>query len=83
MDFRHVVEKYGEATTKVALVMLVRKIRELINLRVESAINGILVVSIDDLRNDVNTVSQVLNDSPFSMEEKCILVRKAWEIVSP
>jgi hypothetical protein len=85
MDFIGFVEKYGEATTKAALVLTVGHIRGIIKEKISRAAttNGIATLSIDELRCDVASVSHVLNAFPFSPEEKNILLQKAWEIVSP
>jgi hypothetical protein len=85
MDFVEFVEKYGEATTKAALVLTVGRIRGVIKEKVAraAATNGIATLSVDELKCDVASVSHVLNAFPFSREEKNILLQKAWEIVSP
>lgn len=86
MDFRGFVEKYGEATTKAALTLAVGRIRGIVREKVGRAAistNGILVLSVDELRCDVSRVAHVLNEFPFSMEEKYVLLAKAWEIVTP
>lgn len=85
MDFIEFVNKYGEATTKAALVLTVGRIRSIIKEKVAraAAANGIAALTIDELRCDVSSLSHVLNAFPFSAEEKNILLQKAWEIVSP
>ena len=85
MDFLGVVEKYGEATTKAALILTVGRIRGIIKEKVAraAAMDGILTLSIDELKCDVASVTHVLNGFPFSPEEKNVLLHKAWEIVSP
>ncbi len=85
MDFKAFVEKYGEATTKVALTLVVGRIRGIIREKVSRAAstNGILVLSADELRCDVASVSYALSEFPFSAEEKYVLLAKAWEIVTP
>ena len=85
MDFLGFVEKYGEATTKAALMLAVGRIRGIIKEKVAraAATDGILTLSIDELKCDVASVSHVLNEFPFSPEEKNVLLCKAWEIVSP
>ena len=85
MDFLGFVEKYGETTTKAALMLAVGRIRSIIKEKVARAelTDGILMLSIDELKCDVASVSHVLNEFPFSSEEKIILLHKAWEIISP
>ncbi len=85
MDFLGFVEKYGEATTRSALMLVVGRIRGIIKEKVAraAATDGIVTLSIDELRCDVASVAHVLNEFPFSPEEKNILLHKAWEIVSP
>lgn len=85
MDFIEFVEKYGEATTKAALVLTVGRIRSIIKEKITraAATDGIATLTIDELKCDVASVSHVLNAFPFSTEEKNILLLKAWEIVSP
>lgn len=84
MDFRGFVEKYGEATTRAALTVAVGRIRGIIREKISRAAltNGILVLSAEELRCDVSSVAHVLNEFPFSMEEKYVLLAKAWEIVT-
>jgi hypothetical protein len=85
MDFRAFVEKYGEATTRAALTLAVGRIRGIVREKVSRAAstNGILVLSADELRCDVASVSHALSEFPFSAEEKYVLLAKAWEIVTP
>lgn len=85
MDFAGFVEKYGEATTRSALMLAVGRIRGIIKEKVTraAATDGIVTLSIDELKCDVASVSYVLNEFPFSSEEKNVLLHKAWEIVSP
>ncbi len=85
MDFKAFVEKYGEATTSAALTLAVRHIRGIVREKVSRAAStdGILVLSIDELRFDVASVAHLLNEFPFSAEEKYVLLAKAWEIVTP
>ncbi len=85
MDFKAFVEKYGEATTKAALTLAVGRIRGIVREKVGRATstNGVLVLSVDELRFDVANVAHVLNEFPFSAEEKYVLLAKAWEIVTP
>lgn len=83
MDFKNFVEKYGEDTTRAALILAVRRIRGIINEKVCKAVDGVLVLSVEELKCDVASVSYVLNEFPFSTEEKNALLLKAWEIVSP
>jgi hypothetical protein len=83
MDFRSFVEKYGEDTTRAALTLTVRRIRGIVNEKVCRAVDGVLILSADELKCDVASVSHVLNEFPFSAEEKNVLLLKAWEIVSP
>ncbi|HEY3273179.1 MAG TPA: hypothetical protein VGJ92_05420 [Methanocella sp.] len=83
MDFTSVVLKYGEDTTRLALTMLVSRIRGVIKLRTDSAVDGVLVLTNDELRADVQHVACTLDEFPFSVDEKCALIEKAWEIVGP
>ncbi len=85
MDFRGFVAKYGEATTKAALALAVGRIRGIVREKVGRAAttSGILILSIDELRLDVASVAHVLNEFPFSAEEKDVILAKAWEIVTP
>ncbi len=85
MDFLGVVEKYGEATTKAALILVVGRIRGIIKEKITRAAvtDGVIMLSMDELRCDVTSVSHVLGEFPFSQEEKDVLLCKAWEIVSP
>jgi len=85
MDFRAFVEKYGEATTKAALTLAVGRIRGIVREKVSRAAStsGILVLSVDELKLDVASVAHVLNEFPFSAEEKYVLLAKAWEIITP
>jgi hypothetical protein len=83
MDFPSVVIKYGEETTQLALTMLVSRIRGVIRQRTDSAVNGILVLTNEELHADALHVACSLDDFPFSVDEKCLLIEKAWEIVGP
>jgi GGDEF domain-containing protein len=85
MDFKAFVEKYGERTTKAALTLAVGRIRGIIREKVGRAAStdGILVLSVEELRLDVASVAHVLSEFPFSAEEKYVLLAKAWEIVTP
>ncbi len=85
MDFRGFVEKYGEATTKATLTLAVGRIRSIVRekARRAAAADGILILSIDELKLDVASVYHVLNEFPFSAEEKYVILAKAWEIVTP
>jgi hypothetical protein len=85
MDFRGFVEKYGEPTTRAALTLAVGRIRRIIKEKVimAASTDGICILSIDELRRDVASVAHVLNEFPFSVEEKNVLLAKAWEIVTP
>lgn len=85
MDFSGFVEKYGEATTKAALTLVVGRIRRIIKEKVglAAATGGICILSIEELRRDVESVGHVLNAFPFSAEEKSVILAKAWEIVGP
>ncbi len=85
MDFRGFVEKYGEATTRSALRLAVGRIRGIIKEKVSraAATNGICFISMKELRCDAASVAHVLNEFPFSSEEKDVLLAKAWEIVTP
>ena len=77
------VLKYGEETTKLALTMLVSRIRGVIKQRVESAVDGVLVMTHEELQADALHVACSLDNFPFSADEKCTLIEKAWEIVGP
>jgi len=83
MDFTSVARKYGEETTKIALTRLISRIRGIIRLRVASAVDGVLVMTPDELHADALHVSRTLDDFPFTTDEKCALIDKAWEIVGP
>jgi hypothetical protein len=85
MDFRGFVEKYGEETTRATLTLAVGRIRGIVREKVSRAAStdGILVLSLDELKLDVASVAHVLNEFPFSAEEKYVLLAKAWEIVTP
>jgi hypothetical protein len=85
MDFASFVVKYGETTTRQALTLAVGRIRKIVNDKVAlgAATGGVLVLTQDELRRDVASVLWVLNEFPFTMEEKSALLAKAWEIVTP
>jgi|AGTN01.2.fsa_nt_gi hypothetical protein len=83
MDFSSVVLKYGETTTKLALTMLVSRIRGVIKQRAESAIDGVLMLTHEQLQADAMHVACTLDEFPFSVDEKCALIDKAWELVGP
>lgn len=83
MEFPSVVGKYGEEVTRLALTMLISRIRGVIKQRVESAVNGVLVMTHEQLLADARHVAASLDEFPFSVEEKCALIEKAWEIVGP
>jgi hypothetical protein len=85
MDFRGFVAKYGETTTRAALTLAVGRIRGIIKEKVTRAASadGICIVSAEELHCDVVSVAHVLNEFPFSAEEKDVLLAKAWEIVTP
>jgi hypothetical protein len=83
MDFPAVVHKYGEETTRLALTMLVSRIRGVITRRVESAVDGVLVMTHEQRHADAQHVTATLDEFPFSVDEKCALIEKAWEIVGP
>jgi hypothetical protein len=83
MDFPEVARKYGEETTRLALTMLVSRIRGVISRRVESAVNGVLVMTHEQLHADAQHVATTLDEFPFSLDEKCALIEKAWEIIGP
>jgi len=85
MDFGGFVEKYGEAMTRAALRLTVGRIRWIIKEKVSraAATNGVCFLSMEELRGDVASVAFVLNEFPFSPEEKDVLLAKAWEIVTP
>ena len=83
MDLREFVEKYGEATTRSALRLTVGRIRSIISEKVARASSdGVVLLSIEELRCDVASISCVLRDFTFSPEEEAVLIHKAWEIVS-
>ena len=83
MDFAAVVLKHGEETCKAALVRLVGRIRGIIHARTGAAVNGVLVLTAQQLQEDALSVASVLEDFPFSVEEKLAVINKAWEIVGP
>ena len=83
MDFSSVVLKHGEETTKLALTMLVSRIRGVIKHRVASAVDGVLMITREELQADALHVAASLDSFPFSVDEKCTLIEKAWEIVGP
>jgi hypothetical protein len=85
MDFTAFVLKYGETTTRHALTLAVGRIRKIVKDKVAlgAVTGGVLVLSRDELRHDVASVILVLNEFPFTMEEKSALLAKAWEIVTP
>jgi hypothetical protein len=83
MDFTSVVHKHGEETTRLALTMLVSRIRGIIRQRTESAINGVLTITHEELQADALHVACSLDVFPFSVDEKCVLIEKAWEIIGP
>ncbi len=84
MDFRGFVEKYGETTTKAALTLAVGRIRRILREKAARAAlsDGVLVLSVDELKADVASVVCVLGEFPFSAEEKHVLLAKAWEIIT-
>ncbi len=81
MDFSSVVLKYGETLTKLALTMLISRIRNVIKQRTESAIDGVLMLTHEQLQADAMHVACTLDEFPFSVDEKCALIDKAWELV--
>lgn len=81
MDFPAVVHKYGEETTRLALTRLVGRIRYVIEMRVASAVDGVVTMSAEELQSDAISVTCMLDGFPFTVDEKCALVEKAWEIV--
>lgn len=83
MDFSNVVRKYGETTVKLAMIVLVSSMRQVIADRVSTAVDGTVRVSMEELRADSRSIARVLAGSPFTKDEKCILISKAWEIISP
>jgi hypothetical protein len=83
MDFPSVVHKYGEETTRLALRMLVSSIRGVISQRMAAAVDGVLVMTHEQLHADAVQVACTLDNFPFSTDEKCALIEKAWEIVGP
>ncbi len=85
VDFRTFVENYGEETTRAMLSLAVGRIRGIVREKAgrAAAADGILVLSVDELRHDVASVAHVLNEFPFTAEEKQVLLAKAWEIVTP
>jgi hypothetical protein len=83
MDFPSVVRKHGEETTRLALTMLVSRIRGVIKLRTDSAVDGVLRITPEVLHADALLVACTLDEFPFSVDEKCALIEKAWEIVGP
>ncbi len=83
MDFTAVARKYGEETTRLALTQLISRIRGVISLRVASAVDGVLVMTPDQLHADALHVACTLDEFPFTLDEKRALIEKAWEIVGP
>jgi hypothetical protein len=83
MDFTSVVRKYGEETTRLALTMLVSRIRGMIRQRIDSAVDGVLTMTHEELQADALHVACSLDNFPFSTDEKCALIEKAWEIIGP
>jgi hypothetical protein len=63
--------------------MLISRIRGVIRQRTDSAINGVLVMTHEQLQADALHVACTLDEFPFSVDEKCALIEKAWEIVGP
>lgn len=77
------MRKYGEETTKHALTRLVGRIRSIIDIRTASAVDGVVVMTNEELQADAVSVTCTLDDFPFTVDEKCVLVEKAWEIIGP
>jgi hypothetical protein len=83
MDFPAVLRKYGEHMTKAALVKAVAHMRGVIRARTESAIDGVLLLTMDELYRDAQSVARTLDEFPFSADEKSAIINKAWEIIGP
>jgi hypothetical protein len=83
MDFAAVIHRHGEDATKTAMVRLVSRIRQILHFRIESAVNGVLTISMEELREDARQVAMELDEFPFSAEEKCAVIEKAWELIGP
>ncbi|WP_424357734.1 hypothetical protein [Methanocella sp. MCL-LM] len=83
MDFAAVVHRHGEDTTQLAMIRLVSRIRQILEFRVDSAVNGVLTISMDELREDALKVARELEEFPFDEAEKCAVIEKAWEIIGP
>jgi len=83
MDFTAVVRRHGEETTRIALTRLVSRIRGVISVRTAAAVDGVLVMTRDQLEADAVHVACTLDEFPFSADEKCALIEKAWEIIGP
>jgi hypothetical protein len=63
--------------------MLVSRIRGVIKQRTDSAVDGVLVITHEELQADALHVACSLDHFPFSTDEKCALIDKAWEIIGP
>jgi hypothetical protein len=61
----------------------VSRIRGVIKLRTDSAVDGVLRITPEELHADALHVACTLDEFPFSVDEKCALIEKAWEIVGP
>ncbi len=83
MDFAAVVHRHGEDTTQMAMVRLVSRIRQILQYRIDSAVNGVLAISIEELQADALKVAMELDEFQFDAEEKCAIIDKAWEIIGP
>lgn len=83
MDFTAVVLRYGEDTTRQAMVRLVSRIRQILQFRINSAVNGVLTISREELQEDAIKVARELEEFPFTDAEKCAVIEKAWEIIEP
>ncbi len=83
MDFAAVITRHGEDTTQTAMIQLVSRIQQIIQYRTDSAVNGVLNISMEELREDAVKVARELDDFPFSPDEKCAVIEKAWEIINP
>ena len=83
MDFAAVVHRHGEDRTQQAMVRLVFRIRQILQYRVASAVNGVLTISLEELQEDALKVARELDEFPFDEAEKCAVIEKAWEIIGP
>jgi len=81
MEFSAVVERYGEETMKDAMIRLTSRIEQIIRHRTDSAVNGMLMITMEEIQEDAHKVACVLDEFPFSLDEKFAVIEKAWEII--